>query len=586
MGRLIGYFSILLILAGVSAIAAMKDVGILILFLTMGLGFPLLFAATGVAYGLCLFPAVALWWGPWSNRIGGATISIAATIGLAILPGMQAHKEATLIAASNAAKDHRPSQPISPTSIEIRRAQQDDAFLGVGEGCGYECKSLLAQGGVKWVRTVLKPSSGAKETRTFHALRNSPDCSISASTKPDPERCVALAADDNSSADLVIDFGDASYIRNKKDPFSIVDLQSTRTITASFKGAEVLRQTEANILLATTPLILGPEFSGMNSSGAAIVKSSARFNQLKLAGALKAVGLSPSPPPGVAPPRRGPRNWQDGLDENMTIGLVALLDLPQSEPFNSEQAKVATDWIMHARQVKVWTPDLMSILRRLIHDRRLKSPSSFDQIFERNEAVTTALLPDVLDLLDKNGIGQDYTPERQAAYTFIRLNPALLYPHAQKITGLMTKSPALNDILMRAVGRLGFDPSSYLLPIRADIDQQTSASGRGFPRLLGACFAEQRWSGSLIPALRAALRPDAATSASGNQSTSAVPQRSDLANAARERHFTEAVLKTLASLGDLHFVEAELKARPNLDPRLGQQIRNDLKYPYRVCSLG
>ena len=563
-----------------------KDAGILVLFLTLGLGFPLLFAATGLAYALCMFPAVALWWGPWSNRIGGATISTAAIVGLAILPGMQAHKQAILIAASAAAKDHRPSQAISPASIEIRRPQQHDAFSGIGEGCGYECKSLLAQGGVKWVRLVLRPPSGNKETRTFHALRNSLDCSISASTKPDPERCVALATDDNSSADLVIDFGAASNALSKNDPFSIVDLRSTRVVTASFKGAEVLRWTEANIEVATTPLILGPEFSGMNSSGAAIMKSSMRFNQLKFADVLTAVGLSPLPPPGVAPPRKGPRDWRDGLDENMTIGLIALLDLPQSEPFNSVQAKVATDWLMHARQVKVWTPELLSVLRRLVHDRRLKVPTFFDQIFERNEAVTVALLPDVLDLLEKHGIGQDYTPERQAAYTFIRLNPVLLYPHGPKITGLMTKSPALNDILMRAVGRLGFDPSTYLSPIRADIDQLTSTSSRGFPRLLGACFAEQRWTASLIPIVRAALRQDATNAASGTQSMSPVLQRSDLGKATREKQFTAAILRTLASLGDLQFVEAELKVRPNLDPRLGQQISNDLKYPHRVCSFG
>jgi hypothetical protein len=200
-------------------------------------------------------------------------------------------------------------------------------------------------------------------------------------------------------------------------------------------------------------------------------------------------------------------------------------------------------------------------------DQRLRVPTDLHQIFERHREVTEVLLPDILGLLEANGVTNDFTAERQVAYTFARIDPDLLAPHARRILALLKKDSELQGILLLAVGRLGVDPSSYLLPIAGDIEGVRYRYGSPYPRVRGACFAETKWAPMLIPGLRDAL------------SANARMQKPD-------GSFEEAALKALAKLGDAEFVRQHLAPRDDADAkRLAQRIDQELKRPRGRDSL-
>src|SRR5882672_10148152 len=92
----------------------------------------------------------------------------------------------------------------------------------------------------------------------------------------------------------------------------------------------------------------------------------------------------------AAPPRH--RTWEDGIDAGMNREVEAVLNLSQVGRFNDDQSRVISDWLRAARQVKDWTPDQQALLRRIALDQRIRVPTDFDQIFERNREVAEALL--------------------------------------------------------------------------------------------------------------------------------------------------------------------------------------------------
>ena len=186
-----------------------------------------------------------------------------------------------------------------------------------------------------------------------------------------------------------------------------------------------------------------------------------------------------------------PKGWRDGVNDAMTRDLVAVLDLPQTEKFNREQAGVIFNWIMHAREVTNWTPESIELLRRVARDGRLRSATYFDQIFERNPAVAAALMPDILDMIARDGIGADYTVERQCAYTFAQLDPSLLRPYARRIIELMEQGPDTREILLPAMGASASTPRPTCYPCtrtsvsRRAIDPNPGSTAPARPRRSG-----------------------------------------------------------------------------------------------------
>ncbi len=545
-----GFDRVLVILGLATIVMAGDERATLVMWLTLGLGFPLIFAGTAFAYGLCARPAVRAWSGPPSQRVPAVVLSAVAVLALAVLPGVVGRTQAHLGALSLSANDLVPAKPPALQSLEIRRpASTYDGAFEDNTGCGPECRSVLAAGRVGWVRVAML---GRNPSSTVYRRTEAGECGGGTAGKMSvPMSCILVADDPGGVADLVIAFDEVAKF--KADRGTFVTWHPVRSVTATHleggKGVEILRQTGAVVEIPSIPaFILGMKFAQLDDTSRAI---SLRRSLVTL-GIVPAAGLVDA-----APPRR--RTWEDGIDAGMNREVEAVLNLSQAGSFNDDQSRVIADWLTAARTIKIWAPDQLVLLRRIALDQRMRVPTNFDQIFERHREVAEALLPDILDLLEAHGVTNDYTAERQAAYRFAQIDPDLLASYAQRILALREKDSKLRGILLPAVGRVGVDPSSYLLPIGHDIEG-----------VRAACFAETRWAPMLIPGLR-----DVA-------SENARIQNPDISYGS----FGEATLKALAKLGDAEYVRQHLTQRGDAAAkRLAQRIDDELKRPSGRDSL-
>jgi hypothetical protein len=517
-----------------------------VMWLTLGLGIPLIFVGTVLAYGLCARPAVRAWSGPPSRRGPAVVLSAVAVMALAVLPGLVGRVQAHFGMQSLRANDYVPATPPALQSLEIwRPASSYDGTFEDNTGCGPECRSVLAAGRVGWVRVAMLGSADGSSS-TVYRRADAGECGGDPIGNPVlPMSCVLIADDPGGVADLVIRFDEVAKFKAGRGTFFTWHL--ARSVIATRleggKGVEILRQTGAVVEIPSIPVfIIEMHFAQLNDTSHAI----------SLRRTLETLGLiSAAKPADATPPRR--RTWEDGIDAGMNREVETVLNLSQVAPFNADQARVIYDWLTAARQIKNWAPDQLALLRRIALDQRIRVPTNFDQIFERHREVAEALLPDILDLLEAHGVTNDYTAERQAAYTFARIDPDLLAPYAQRILALREKDSKLWGILLPAVGRLGVDPSPYLLPIAHDIEG-----------VRAACLAEIRWAPMLIPGLRDAV------------SANARIQEPDISRGS----FGSAALRALAKLGDADFVRQYLAQRGDADAkRLAQRIDYELKLP-------
>jgi hypothetical protein len=546
------YLALIAILVVLTMAMAAPGAGVMFTLITLGAGLPLVFSGTLLLYALCALPLVALWSFGTIARVGAAVVVAALVAAAAFAPRAYGRFEAETQAQALRTADHVPASPVAAATIEIRRPSQsyDGTFADADqEACGEECRGVLLGGGVRWVRVVMIDGSRHQETSTFHRALHGADCAVPGGTISDSAACVVMAVDSHEAPELTIAFETPPKVEASAALFAV--LKGSRAVVARrFQGGqeeEALRQTEVMFETPIAPTLLGPIFQGMDSHGFDMLRESKRINRITLKAVLEHLGYALAPPSASSSINRGPNDWRRSIDNGMTREMVAVLDLPQSEPFNPERMKPVFNWIAHARMVKDWTPDLIALLRRIVHDPRIRAPTFFDQIFERNPDVAKALMPDVLDVIGATGIGRDYTPSRQAAYTFARLDPDLLKPYADRIVALLDHGRDVKAILLPATGRLGVDPAPYLIPI--DADQIDPSPYSPDPRLHGVCRAEIRWAPELIGPLRQSfLNPPGGTT--------------------NDVNYLEQVLGALDHLGDHAFVEQQLASDARINAAL------------------
>ena len=556
-----GYDRILVLLGLATVAICAQDVATLIVWATLGLGFPLLFVGTVFCYALAARPAARAMSGLASRPVRSFALSALAILAFAVLPGLAGRWQAWRGVLAYRAQDHVPPQPPALRSLEIRRpASSYDGTFEDGAACGHECRSVLEGGGVDWVRVVMSGGSS-----TVHKLASAGACAGAARTGKMADACVVIADDSGAAADLELAIVDIEPF--KAGYFDVVAWSSTHAAVATrLEGGrriEILRQTGAAAEIPYMPAIIFPKFRGMDSGGAELWRWTDASQAISLTAALRALGFAVSPADEPLPRRR---TWEDAPDAGMDRAAAAVLDLSQAGAFNSEQARMLAEWVSAARQIKTWTPDQVALLRRIAQDRRMRGTSDFGQIFAGRPEIATALLPDVLDLLEAQGAGKDDTAARQAAYRFDSIDPALLGHYAKQIRALLDKDGDLRRILLRAAGRIGIDPSPYLLPFAQDIG--SAGSLNAYSRLHGACVAEMKWAPGLVPDLRDAV---------------AINER----RAKPDPSFQQAALKTLAKLGDADFARQYLARRGDENAkRLSRRIEDELARPrgeYGLC---
>jgi hypothetical protein len=564
------YGVLVVVLVALTALMAQSDIATIVLFMTSGLGVPLVFGATGLFYALCAFPAPLLWRTGARGRVTGIVLAAAFVAGAAFGPGyfgrMQAERQAQVVRRA----DFIQAASSAGSSLEIHRpARSYDGTFTSEEACAEECRAVLLSGAVQWVRIIMIDDVGSRkeETSTFYRALRGGDCAVPGAAPSDTAICVVMTADTHEKAEMTIEFEKTNLDSEKIETAPLAVFKSTRSVLAhrmqGEETSEVLHQTEVMFETPYAPTIWGPQFEGLHSHSVGLIRTAQRINPITLRGVLTQLGYSNAPAAGAAPLASTPKNWRESINDGMTREMLAVLDLPQTEPFNQQQMKPIFDWIMYARAVREWTPDLIALLRRFVRDRRVRAPTFFDQIFERVPIVTTSLLPDVLDMIETDGIGRDYTPARQAAYTFQQLDPEILKPEATRILALLDRGRDVKAILLPAIGRLGVDPLPYLTPFNADITDPSPYSPSA--HVIGACRADKQWAAELIDPLREALHTTTSTTRA-------------------EREHRKMILKTLENSGDHDFVKQELAKDSDLDStRLQSRIDHDTKRDW-LCN--
>lgn len=534
------------------------DLAITIVWVTFGLGIPLVCAATFPPYMVALLPVVAAL--P-SRRAALLALPVSAILALAwaLGPNFVSNRQAETAAAALARADLDATAQYTglplPRSLEIRRPKDYDYRLRNGilppQQCTYPCAELLMSGQVAWVRIVTvsyhrdRLGRAAREvtSSTFYKVAEGPDCAAPGVSGEVPAgRCVVFAQDDGEVAALVAELTEKLGIsRIKVEKRALFSPIGERMLTLKRRDGDqekpLLSQTEFHFRIVREGSFLTPGLGGVGQVGqlASFAIRGQVYNAIDMAMDLRRVGYDVPPRPEVQRRSVSQRCCEPPSDDD-ALAVISALDLPSDHKFSDEEARTIRNWVWGARSYKEWPAERIALLRRIVRDPRVTFDTRFGDVFARHEAVTKALLPDVLDLAAKMSPDGSDTA-RSAAIRMSKVDPAILKPYAERILGYVRQGGAAGQAMLGAVGRLGIDPSPYLLPLEAAKGDYDHA------RLHAACKSELRWGPVLIPHLRALVTERAL---------------------AEKRVKIESVLRTLLRFGDRDFVMAAID-RSNWD---------------------
>lgn len=497
-------FSMLVI---VTALLTVKDVAIGLLFLTLGLGFPLLFAPTGLIYMLCLLPAVAA----WSSRnlrwpAIGASLFLVTLV--AVAPGIVSRMEAEKIVTAVEHLDRRPDRLSASRTMEIIRPAAlpyDSAFPS--EACPEECRHLLVSGQMDWIRvsmmTQVTNNSGRSrdevQASTFFAAMGE-KCKIGdAGATPETKRCVLTGASSRDKAGLTVEITQSAT--RPGGGTALTRQNSTRRLSISALVTGIYQtqyvQTESSIATTFMPLVIGPEINGMSSSGLQIMTSDRRHNQISFRCALASFGYRFE---GIEAVIEKPRSYRDNLppSEGLTLEVLSILDLPGTAPFNQQQMDAINKWVTQARgfgRAKDAFPlneSAEATLKRLIEDRRVRYVSFLDQVLYMHPEVLERLVPAILSSLEQGDRPSDVS--KSAARSLRVLDTRVLAPYAARINQIRRQHFQQDyDPLAGTVIKFGVNPVP-LLPLTAEDRDYNS-------KLDALCRGEKTWSTQISTAV-------------------------------------------------------------------------------------
>jgi hypothetical protein len=550
MGRhAVIYVVAMAVVGAVAMLMSVDGIAIVVLFLTLGLGIPLIFAATLLPYMACFLPVVLA-----LPRKGTALAALPLSIALAAawwtLPNWQSMRQAEATAAALTAQDIVPPSPVAARGFELRRKRSFQYGMGSQvlpeEPCSAFCRSLLIGGEADWVRIVMTDADKDKGSTfygtgnaTLYVAASGAGCASPGDPVHEDARCVVFAPDHGEPAGLVAEITESTGIKRLKlGVGTLFRPTGERVVTMQQRRdggpVEVLRHTELQLGVIMKGSVLGPRFFGMGSGGLEFVRTSRQFNKADFFALLRSAGYKLADIPEAKPADGQTPSWRDPPGADLSRQVASLLDMPGEAPFNAEQSRAVGDWIMHARSYKEWPPERIDLLRRIVRDERVTYAAFFDQVFSRNPKLSAALMPDVLGRIEVMGEERNLDPGYEGALAMQYIDPAILTPHASRILPLVTRPGRVGEVMINAVGRVGVDPAPYLQPMRKEEDGRVIGS-----KAHAACLAEAKWGPSLVPMLRALVTEQ---------------------ELARPRAEIESVLKALLRHGDTAFVEQSIAA--------------------------
>jgi hypothetical protein len=487
-------------LVSLTLILVSPDAMITVLWATLGLGIVLLPLPTLTAYVLCFLPAALTVDG---RRWPFIILSVATLVLTAFLPSHFGKKQAQKILAET--KQAVFSSETAARTLEIEIAKENiEGFHLPPSTCAAECNVLLKSGQLDWVRISTRDGNQSKKYAYRAGIGQacaSPGFPVSNST-----RCVFPIPVPTDAADyrihITIDqLGDFRKIPDLND-WAIVE---GRLNVLGYKNGEkepTYAQQQLDIEVPVMPTVIFARVnSASDSGGINLYRTRERYNPLSWKRVFSDLGYQIGEAELSIEKDLLIQNWDKGLTPELNKQLVAILDLSQTSVFNAAQAGVIQQWTTHARAQKNWNSELIALAVRLASDERIQSFTDIDGVFHSNDEVTKALIPVVLNRLERTADTKNHSDFTSIVrWQFPRLKPELLYPYAEQITKLSERPGKMGHWFIPSLGRIGIDPSPMLLPFR-----NNNSDGVPFLKIIAACHAEQKWSSVLVPELKKAL---------------------------------------------------------------------------------
>lgn len=496
------YFILFCLMMVSTALMTIKNMAVTLLWLTLGLGFPLLFAPSWLIYMICLLPAVACWRLP-RLRLPTVTISLALAAAVAVTPALLSRKEAKQMAAAAEKLDIRPGRLSASRSMEIiRPAGGDYHHKFLNEACPAECRHLLVSGQMDWVRVKMTAEAGnsqsVTQTSTF-VVGKGEQCSIGGDDRAEAARCVLAGANNKDKAGLQVEVGYRAMKSDSGSGLSRIESLRLLSISSLSDGAyqTQFRQTESTIYTTFMPLLVGPQVNGTSSSGFQALQTFGHYNAISFQGALESFGYIFT---GMEASTEKPRTYKDNTppSEALTLEVLSILDLPGKEELNQQQMDTINMWVMQARayggpkNTYPFTEATTALVRRLLDDRRIENISFIDQLLQRDPEMLAAFVPTILSSLE--GADAPRAVSKSAARSLRILDSKVLAPYAARINQIRRRHfQRGHDPLAGAATRLGVNPVP-LLPLDADDEDYSNKLG-------ALCRADKTWS----PEIRAAV---------------------------------------------------------------------------------
>jgi hypothetical protein len=263
-----------------SAFVGSKDVGVTIMMVSLGFGFPLLFAPTPIPYLVALAP-LAL-----ANRapLLAIAMSCLAVGAIGVLPGLISRQASARLAAQLAAQ---------PTPTDIHGAARKIEIHNPDSGalaCDRTCHNLLLDGSVDWVRFVFGRSVAKPE---FYVVGHGKECRLPLA-HPVSE-CVVFAVDSGQEADLIIENQRGSQLQpNDASNAPPHDAPNHRIIATLVQGEQkkvVFDKLDYDLSTIHIPTLIGVHFNGMSSGGFELLRDRDSTSALSTDQVFEALGF-------------------------------------------------------------------------------------------------------------------------------------------------------------------------------------------------------------------------------------------------------------------------------------------------------
>lgn len=466
------YIFLLVFFGFFSLVFSTKSAAIVVIMLTVGLTYPLLFSPTALLYLVAISPLVN-WSGSVRKNSMGMVLTAIALTAAATAPGVMSIYQESKIRGqiSNVVK---PLNKVArPRTLEIRRPTKFTHHLEgrvfEDEICDSNCTALIENGEVDWIRVVVLATKRSRKyaeqgsVTLFQTGKKREECEVLGSSNPTIFPCILVKPDHGKPADLIIQIEEND---DKETAGSSFTGWRKLTVSKSNGGSYdlVFYKEEHQIPKISIPTFIQPKSLEMRGDGYELAHSRIRINRIDYGKMFRSIGYNISETTNVptAATREQKRVGKTEPTDQQIRDVISVLDLPNDEPFNLVQETVVIDWVVGAYNYNDWTDERMEIMRRILHDSRVRFNSSIRRV-SRRPAVSKALLGEALSLLLNGDESVMRGPVRSFVFSMFLMEKDLVAPHRELMVKILREKlyGKHYNVLLSTAAWVGENPTPF-----------------------------------------------------------------------------------------------------------------------------